>query len=81
MYLHREVNFSNEMSLDTSLFFQPSTDDPKDDYKASLLVSFNIPVSENFNIQIQFSESIDKDPPELADESDQSLSTNFNYNF
>ena len=81
MYLHREINFSNEISLDTSLFFQPSTDDPKDDYKASLLLSFNIPVSENFNIQIQFSESIDKDPPELAEESDQSLSTNFIYNF
>ena len=81
MYLHREINFSNKISLDTSLFFQPSTDDPKADYKASLLLSLNVPVSENFNIQVQFSESIDRDPPKPAKESDQSLSTNFIYNF
>jgi hypothetical protein len=38
-----------------------------------------MPISKKFNIQIQFSESIDKDPPDIADESDQLFSTNFIY--
>jgi len=81
MYVHRETNFNNDLSLDTSLFLQPSIDQPNEDFKASLLLSLNIPISKKFNIQIQFSESIDKDPPDLANESDQSFSTNFIYKF
>ena len=81
MYVHRETNFNNDISLDTSLFLQPSIDQPNEDFKASLLLSLNIPISKKFNIQIQFSESIDKDPPDLANESDQSFSTNFIYKF
>jgi|TARA_B110000438_G_scaffold77462_1_gene77651 putative salt-induced outer membrane protein YdiY len=79
IYVHRTAKFNNEMSLNTSLFFQPSVNEPNEDYKASLLFSLNIPISKKFNIQIQFSESIDKDPPDLADESNQSFSTNFIY--
>ena len=79
IYVHRKTIFSNEMSLNTSVFFQPSINEPNKDYKASFLLTLNIPISKKFNIQIQFSESIDKDPPDIANESDQSFSTNFIY--
>ncbi|MDA9876296.1 DUF481 domain-containing protein [Gammaproteobacteria bacterium] len=79
IYVHRKTIFSNEMSLNTSVFFQPSINEPNKDYKASFLLTLNIPISKRFNIQIQFSESIDKDPPDIANESDQSFSTNFIY--
>ena len=79
IYIHRKTIFSNEMSLNASVFFQPSINEPNKDYKASFLLTLNIPISKRFNIQIQFSESIDKDPPDIANESDQSFSTNFIY--
>ena len=79
IYVHRQAKFKNKMSLNASLFFQPSIDEASADFKASLLLSLNIPISKKFNIQIQFAESFDKDPPELADELDQSFSTNFIY--
>ena len=79
IYVHRKTTFRNEMSLNTSVFFQPSINELNKDFKASLLLTLNMPISKKFNIQIQFSESIDKDPPDIADESDQLFSTNFIY--
>ena len=63
------------------MFFQPSIKDFNEDYKYSISLSYNIPVSENFLIKFKISESFDNDPPDLAEKSDQSFSTSFNYSF
>lgn len=81
LFLNRDISFNNDSFLTGSVFFQPSLSDFSDDYKYSISISYNIPVSENFSIKFKVSESFDNDPPDLAEKSDQSLSTSFIYSF
>ena len=81
LFLNRDISFNNDSFLSGSIFFQPSLSDFSDDYKYSISISYNIPVSENFSIKFKVSESFDNDPPDLAEKSDQSLSTSFIYSF
>ena len=81
LFLNRDINFNNDSFLTGSIFFQPSLSDFSDDYKYSISISYNVPVSENFSIKFKVSESFDNDPPDLAEKSDQSLSTSFIYSF
>ena len=81
LYINRNISFENDSFLSGSMFFQPSLKDFSDDYKYSISLSYNIPVSENFLIKFKISESFDNDPPDLAEKSDQSFSTSFNYSF
>jgi len=81
LFLNRDISFNNDSFLTGSIFFQPSLSDFSDDYKYSISISYNIPVSENFSIKFKVSESFDNDPPDLAEKSDQSLSTSFIYSF
>ena len=81
LFLNRDINFNNDSFLKGSIFFQPSLSDFSDDYKYSISISYNVPVSENFSIKFKVSESFDNDPPDLAEKSDQSLSTSFIYSF
>ena len=62
-------------------FFSHLLNDFSDDYKYSISLSYNIPVSENFLIKFKISESFDNDPPDLAEKSDQSFSSSFIYSF
>ena len=73
--------FQNNSYLSTSLFYQPSLSNFDSDYKASLLVSLNIPLSDRFVVELSVSNVLDSDPPDVSDESNQSFSTNFRYNF
>ena len=73
--------FQNNSYLSTSLFYQPSLSDFDSDYKASFLVSLNIPLSDRFLVELSVSNVLDSDPPDISDESNQSFSTNFRYNF
>ena len=81
LYLYREMLFQNNSYLSTSLFYQPSLNDFDSDYKASFLVSLNIPLSDRFLVELSVSNVLDSDPPDVSDESNQSFSTNFRYNF
>ena len=81
LYLNRNISFENDSFLSGSVFFQPSLKDFSNDYKYSISLSYNIPVSKNFSIKFKISESFDSDPPDLAKKSDQSFSTSFNYSF
>ena len=81
LFLNRDINFNNDSFLTGSIFFQPSLSDFSNDYKYSISISYNVPVSENFSIKFKVSESFDNDPPDLAEKSDQSLSTSFIYSF
>ena len=81
LYLYREMLFQNNSYLSTSLFYQPSLSDFDSDYKASLLVSLNIPLSDRFVVELSVSNVLDSDPPDISDKSNQSFSTNFRYNF
>lgn len=81
LFLNRDISFNNDSFLTGSIFFQPSLSDFSDDYKYSISISYNFPVSENFSIKFKVSESFDNDPPDLAEKSDQSLSTSFIYSF
>ena len=81
LFLNRDINFNNDSFLKGSIFFQPSLSDFSNDYKYSISISYNVPVSENFSIKFKVSESFDNDPPDLAEKSDQSLSTSFIYSF
>ena len=79
LYLNRGINFDNDSYLLGSMFFQPSLKDFTNDYKYSVSLSYNIPVSENFIIKFKISESFDNDPPDLAEKSDQIFITSFIY--
>jgi hypothetical protein len=81
LFLNRDINFNNDSFLTGSIFFQPSLSDFSNDYKYSISISYNVPVSENFSIKFKVSESFDNDPPDFAEKSDQSLSTSFIYSF
>lgn len=81
LFLNRDINFNNDSFLKGSIFFQPSLSDFSNDYKYSISISYNVPVSENFSIKFKVSESFDNDPPDFAEKSDQSLSTSFIYSF
>jgi putative salt-induced outer membrane protein YdiY len=45
------------------------------------LMTLNLPISENFSLDVQLSSSIDNDPPDLSKKSNHSFSTNFRYKF
>ena len=68
----KNLSFEND-SFFWIYVFQPSINDFSDDYKYSISLSYNIPVSENFLIKFKISESFDNDPPDLAEKSDQSF--------
>jgi len=81
LYLFKDFKFSNNSFVSISSFFQPSLKDFSEDYKYSLSLNYSVPVSESFIINFKLSESYDNDPPDLAEKSDQSLITSFNYSF
>jgi len=81
LYLFKDFKFSNNSFISISSFFQPSLKDFSDDYKYSFTLNYFVPVSESFMINFKLSESYDNDPPDLAEKSDQSLITSFNYSF
>ena len=81
LYLFKDFEFSNNSFVSISSFFQPSLKDFSEDYKYSLSLNYSVPVSKNFLINFKFSESYDNDPPDLAEKSDQSFITSFNYSF
>ena len=81
LYLFKDFEFSNNSFVSISSFFQPSLKDFSEDYKYSLSLNYSVPVSENFLINFKLSESYDNDPPDLAEKSDQSFITSFNYSF
>jgi hypothetical protein len=81
LYAHKNIDFENDSFISFSTFFQPSLDDFSNDYKLSASLSYNVPVSENFLIKVKFTDSFDNDPPDFAEESDQSFVTSFNYSF
>ena len=49
LFLNRDISFNNDSFLTGSIFFQPSLSDFSDDYKYSISISYNFPVSEGFN--------------------------------
>ncbi|MFQ3339984.1 MAG: putative salt-induced outer membrane protein YdiY [Gammaproteobacteria bacterium] len=81
LYLYKEVLLQNTNYLSTSLFYQPSLNKFSSDYKASFLISLNMPISDKFIIELRFANVMDNDPPDISDKSNQSFSTNFRYKF
>ena len=81
LYINKKILLSGDNSLATSVFFQPSINDPSADYKASILMALNIPISEKIKIEIKLSSVLDNDPPDISEKSNHSFSTNFRYSF
>ena len=81
LYFNKVFKLEGENSLSTSLFYQPSLKDLETDYKVSALITFELPLSQNFSLEVQLSSAIDNDPPDLSEKSNHSLSTNFRYEF
>ena len=81
LYFSRVIALEGKNALSLSFFYQPSIKDIDSDYKASALMTLNLPISENFSLDVQLSSSIDNDPPDLSKESNHSFSTNFRYKF
>ena len=81
LYLFKDFSFDNDSFIAISSFIQPSIEDFSNDYKYSLSLSYSIPVSEKFLVNFKISETFDNDPPDLAQKSDQSFVTGFNYSF
>ncbi|MDA7690624.1 DUF481 domain-containing protein [Gammaproteobacteria bacterium] len=81
LYFSRVFALEGKNSLSASFFYQPSIKDIDSDYKASGLMTLNLPISENFSLDVQLSSSIDNDPPDLSKKSNHSFSTNFRYKF
>ena len=81
LYFNKVFELEGENSLSTSLFYQPSLKDLETDYKVSALITLELPLSQNFSIEVQLSSAIDNDPPDLSEKSNHSLSTNFRYEF
>ena len=79
-YLSRPFVFA-ENNVNISLFYQPKVTSLSDDYKASLVATYKIEISELFNIKINYSNSIDSMPPDNAGKRDSSISTSFEYKF
>ncbi len=79
-YLHNVFDIADNISLNPTIYFQPSIDDFENDYKTSMILAIDFMVNENFNIMLQYSSFHDSDPPMLAEKTDESVSTMFSYN-
>ena len=80
-YYHDEFNLSENIDLNTTLYYQPSFNEYKEDYKASIITSFDFTVNENVKISLVYSGFYDSAPPVDAIGHDEQLSTNFSYSF
>ena len=79
-YLHNVYELAENISFNPTIYFQPSLDDFENDYKTSMILAIDFKVNENFKIMLQYSSFHDSDPPMLAEETDESISTMFSYN-
>jgi hypothetical protein len=80
-YYHDKFNLSENIDLNTTLYYQPSFNEYKEDYKASIITSFDFTVNENVKISLVYSGFYDSDPPINAIGHDEQLTTNFSYSF
>ena len=81
VYYHDKFNVSENIDLNTTLYYQPSFNEYKDDYKASFITSFDFTVNEKVKISLVYSGFYDSAPPVDAIAHDEQLSTNFSYSF
>ena len=81
VYYHDKFNISENIDLNTTLYYQPSFNEYKDDYKASFITSFDFTVNEKVKISLVYSGFYDSAPPVDAIAHDEQLSTNFSYSF
>ncbi|MDP6917115.1 MAG: DUF481 domain-containing protein [SAR86 cluster bacterium] len=81
VYYHDKFNVSENIDLNTTLYYQPSFNEYKNDYKASFITSFDFTVNENVKISLVYSGFYDSAPPVGAIGHDEQLSTNFSYSF
>jgi hypothetical protein len=81
VYYHDKFNVSENINFTTTLYYQPSFNELKDDYKASIITSFDFTVNENVKISLVYSGFYDSAPPVDAIGHDEQLSTNFSYSF
>ena len=81
VYYHDKFNISENIDLNTTLYYQPSFNEYKNDYKASFITSFDFTVNENVKISLVYSGFYDSAPPVDAIGHDEQLSTNFSYSF
>ena len=79
-YAHNSFKVAENIAFNPTIYFQPSLDDFENDYKTSIIFSLDFIVNKNFNIKMQYLSSYDSDPPILAKNKDESISTMFSYN-
>ena len=80
-YYHDDFELSENIDLNTTIYYQPSLDNFDEDYKASFLTALDFTVNDNFKISLQYSTFYDSSPPILAFRHDEQISTNFSYSF
>ena len=81
VYVHDKFNISEYIDLSATLYYQPSLDEYKDDFKASVITSLDFTVNENVKISLVYSGFYDSAPPINAIKHDEQLTTNFSYSF
>ena len=81
VYVHDKFNVSENIDLNATLYYQPSLDEYKDDFKASVITSLDFTVNENVKISLVYSGFYDSAPPINAIKHDEQLTTNFSYSF
>jgi len=81
VYYHDKFNLSKNIDLTTTLYYQPSINELKNDYKTSIITSLDFTVNEKVKISLVYSGFYDSAPPIDAIRHDEQLSTNFSYSF
>ena len=81
VYYHDKFNLLKNIDLTTTLYYQPSINELKNDYKTSIITSLDFTVNENVKISLVYSGFYDSAPPIYAIKHDEQLTTNFSYSF
>ncbi len=81
IYFHDDYEIDENITFNTTLYFQPSLDEYEDDYKASIIFAFDFLINQNLEITLQYSRFNDSMPPVNSDKMDEGISTKFTYNF
>jgi hypothetical protein len=81
VYFHDSFNITENIDFNTTLYYQPSLNEYDDDYKASIIGSFDFTVNQKVKISLVYSGFYDSAPPVGAINHDEQLATKFSYSF
>jgi hypothetical protein len=81
IYYHDNFNIIENIDFNTTLYYQPSLNEYDDDYKASIIASFDFTVNKKVKISLVYSGFYDSAPPVDAINHDEQLTTKFSYSF